>query len=221
MTFSKDTVIRLIEEDKIIAIVRGYYDERADRLAESLLRGGVRLMEFTFDQKDPFLVIRAAACIERLSSRFEGQMCFGAGTVMTIEQADLAAGAGARFIISPDTNEDVVRRTLEHGLVSIPGALTPTEIATADRFGADFVKIFPADFVGPAYFKAVRAPISHVKLLAVGGVGLNNLSDYLRAGASGAGVGSALFTKELIAEGAWDTIAENARLLTEIAQSQP
>ena len=215
MTFSRDTVIRLIEEDKIIAIVRGYYDERADRLAESLLCGGVRLMEFTFDQKDPFSIIRAAACIERLSSRFEGQMCFGAGTVMTVEQADLAAGAGARFIISPDTCEEGIRRTLKHSLVSIPGALTPTEIAAADRFGADFVKIFPADFVGPAYFKAVRAPISHVKLLAVGGVGLDNLSAFLQAGASGAGVGSALFTKELIAEGAWDTIAENARKLME------
>ena len=219
MTFDKNTVIRQIETDKIIAIVRGIYDERADRLAESLLRGGVRLMEFTFDQKDPVACIRAAACIERLSGRFRGEMCIGAGTVMTSEQADLAAEAGARFLISPDTNEDVIRLALSHGLVSIPGALTPTEIAAAHRLGADFVKVFPADFVGPSYFKAVRAPISHVKLLAVGGVGRENLSAFLSAGAAGAGIGSALFTKQLIADAAWDTISENARVIVEIARA--
>ena len=217
MAQSKEELIRQIETDKIIAIVRGIYDERADRLAESLLRGGVRLMEFTFVQNDPFSCLRAARCIERLCNRFQTEMCFGAGTVMAPEQVDLAAGTGARFIISPDTNEEVVRLTLSRGLVSIPGALTPTEIAAAHRLGADFVKVFPADFVGPAYFKAVRAPISHVKLLAVGGVGRENLPAFLAAGASGAGIGSALFTKQLIEDGAWDTITENARALVELA----
>ena len=158
MAQSKEELIRQIETDKIIAIVRGIYDERADRLAESLLRGGVRLMEFTFVQNDPFSCLRAARCIERLCNRFQTEMCFGAGTVMAPEQVDLAAGTGARFIISPDTNEEVVRLTLSRGVVSIPGALTPTEIAAAHRLGADFVKVFPADFALRIKFKPIREP---------------------------------------------------------------
>ena len=213
MNLTREQLTDIIEEEKVIAIVRGVYGEEAEALAEALLRGGVHLMELTFDPEKEELTRKAADSILRLNERFGRDMCFGAGTVTKEEQVQAAVTAGARFIVSPDTNERVIRASVEAGLVSVPGALTPTEISAAHRFGADFVKVFPADSMGPAYFKAVKAPLSNVRLLAVGGVNRETIGAYLQAGASGAGVAGCLFNKQLIAEKNWAKITENAELL--------
>ena len=215
----RETVIAGIEREKVIAIVRGAGAEACRKVADALYQGGIRLMEVTFDQKDPDSFPATAGAIAEIAKAYEGRMLVGAGTVTTPELVDLTAKAGGRYIISPDVNEAVIRRTRELGLVSLPGAMTPTEILTAHRAGADFVKVFPAGELGTGYLKAVRAPISHVKLLAVGGINERNAAGFLKAGAVGLGVGGNLANKEWIAAGDFDNITAAARML--LAAVQP
>ena len=191
-------VIDKILEEKLIVIVRGIDKKKIIPLAEAMYDGGVRLIECTYDATGKVSDEENAAVIASLVRHFEGRMVIGAGTVITEKQVQLTKEAGGEFIISPDANPDIIRYTKELGLVSIPGAYTPTEILSANRAGADFVKLFPATNLGPAYIKAVRAPISHVKLLAVGGIDVDNMPEYLKAGVCGFGVGSCITDKKMI-----------------------
>lgn len=213
MIHRKEDVMQKILDEKAIAIVRGYTEEQCLELAKALSRGGINLMEVTFPQTNAAEQAETARVIRRLIAELGDRMCFGAGTVTTPELVDLAYEAGCTYIISPDTDEDVIRRTVELGLVSIPGALTPTEIKKAAKLGADFVKVFPASSMGPAYFKDVHAPLPGIRMLAVGGANTQNGPEYLKAGAVGVGVAGCLFNKSLIADGAWDKITENAKAL--------
>jgi 2-dehydro-3-deoxyphosphogluconate aldolase/(4S)-4-hydroxy-2-oxoglutarate aldolase len=137
-------------------------------------------------------------------------MAVGAGTVLTVEQVDLAIEGGAEFIVSPDTDEEVIRYTIKRGLVSLPGAMTPTEAKKAHFAGADFVKLFPCVGEGCAMLKAFRAPLSHIKFLAVGGVNEKNARDFMNAGAVGLGIGGNLVNKGWIDAGEFDKITEAA-----------
>jgi 2-dehydro-3-deoxyphosphogluconate aldolase/(4S)-4-hydroxy-2-oxoglutarate aldolase len=170
-------------------------------------------MEVTFDQKHPESFQDTADAIQAVRQKYADRMLAGAGTVTTPELVELAAQAGAQYIISPDTDPEVIRKTRELGLVSMPGALTPSEIMTAHRAGADFVKLFPSANLGPAYVKAIRAPISHVKLLAVGGIDEHNISQFLAVGMVGAGVGGNLANKTWIEQGEFDKITAAAQAL--------
>ena len=165
MELKRKQIIQTIEEEKVIAILRGGQGRDALKLAEALYEGGVRLMELTFDQRDAAARVRTAEDISALRRQLGEKMLFGAGTVTSEEMVRQAREAGAGFIISPDTNPDVIRLTRELGMVSIPGAFSATEVMTAHRAGADFIKLFPADLGGPAYIKALTAPLSQVKLL--------------------------------------------------------
>lgn len=207
----REAVIQKILDEKVIAIVRGFYGEECLNLAKALLDGGVGLLEVTFDQKDETERLRTVDTLKLLNRELGDRMAFGAGTVTTPEMVLQAKEAGAKFIISPDTDPAVIRATVEAGLVSIPGALTPTEIKQAHVHGADFVKIFPAGTMGASYVKAVAAPLSHIRMLAVGSVDGSNIRDYLAAGAVGAGVASCLFKKDWIKAGEWDRITEASK----------
>lgn len=215
----RENTIQLVEKEKIIAIVRGVGPDQCKKVADALYEGGIRLMEITFDQKNPASFQATADAISAIGKAYEGRMLVGAGTVTTPELVELAAAAGAKYIISPDVNVDVIRRTRELGLVSMPGAMTPSEVMTAHGAGADFVKLFPAGNLGIPYVKAIRAPISHVKLLAVGGVNEDNVADFLHAGMVGAGVGGNLANKKWIEAGAFDKITETARKLLAAVQN--
>ena len=208
-------IVKSIEQNKIIAIVRGVSRDALIPLAEALYEGGIRLLEITFCADGKVSDTDTADNIAILAKRFEGRMAIGAGTVLTESQVELVAKAGGRFIISPDTNQAVINKTKELGLVSIPGALTPSEITAAARAGADFVKLFPVTSLGPEYIKAVSAPLSHIKLLAVGGVDLGNIKEFLKAGVCGFGLGSNIIDKKLIAEGNFGGITELARKYVE------
>lgn len=210
----KQTVIEKVLEYKFIAIVRGIYGEDCLNLARALRDGGIRMLEVTFDQSDPAQWQKTADTIRLLNDRLSGDMVFGAGTVTSADLVTLAKRAGAQFIVSPDVNEDVIRAAAAEGLVSMPGALTPTEVLTAHRCGADFVKLFPAGNFGPSYLKAICAPINHIRLLAVGGVNERNLRDFLEAGAVGAGVGGNLVNKNWIANREFDRITALAKEFT-------
>ena len=207
-----DNIIKSILNEKIIVIVRGLEKDSILDFAQAVYDGGIRLLEVTYNASNPDDDVKTAEMIKLLSEKFCGKMHIGAGTVLTEKQVELTKENGGAFIISPDTNPCVIKKTKELGLVSIPGALTPTEIQIAHTAGADFVKLFPITNMGPQYVKAVMAPLSHVKFLAVGGINENNISEYLGLGVCGFGIGSDIVDKNAIKIGNFEKIknlAEN------------
>lgn len=214
----REQIIQKVLDKKIVAIVRGVYDEDCINLAKALCAGGIELLEVTFDQSKPEALVRTSDTIRRLVEELGDKMAFGAGTVTSLEMLELAKNAGAQFIVSPDTNEEVIKATVAAGMVSMPGAMTPTEIVTAHRYGADFVKVFPTSNLGAAYIKAIRGPINHIRLLAVGGVNEKNIGDFIKAGVNGAGVGGNLVNKEWIKNGEFDKITALAEEFCRNAQ---
>ena len=210
----KNAVIEKILEEKIITIVRGVEREKLIPLTQAMYDGGIRLLEVTYSANGSVSDEETAENIRMLTEYFEGKMYIGAGTVLTEKQVELTAKVGGKFIISPDTYEAVIKKTCELGLVSMPGALTPSEIQAAHRYGADFVKMFPITNMGVEYVKAVKAPLSHIRLLAVGGIDENNMADYLQAGVCGFGIGSNIVNKKLIDAGDFDGIAQLAKKYT-------
>lgn len=207
----RENIIKQVKEKKIIAIVRGVYGDDCRHLTEALMEGGIGLIEFTFDQKKPDDWMRTCENISMVQSQYGSRMLCGAGTVLTKEQAELARNAGGSFIISPNVNRAVIEKTVSLGMVSIPGAMSPSEIVSAAEYGADFVKIFPAASLGASFIKAVKGPLNYIPLLAVGGVGEHNAAEFLRAGAEGVGIGGNLANREWIAAGEFDKIREAAR----------
>ena len=205
----REDVIKKTLEKKIVVIVRGVFGEDCVKLAKALYEGGIELMEVTFDQSKPEAFSNTADTIRLLVKTFGDKMIFGAGTVTSVELVHMAKEAGAQFI------EQVIRATIEAGMVSMPGAMTPTEIVSAHSYGADFIKVFPIGNLGASYLKAVKAPLNHIKMLAVGGVTEKNISEYMAAGADGAGVGGQLVNKEWIANGEFDKIAALAKEFVE------
>lgn len=204
----REQIIQKVEENKIVAIIRGLGADEAVKTARALSLGGIKLIEVTFDQSRPEAFSVTTESIRRIKAELP-DVSVGAGTVLSTEQVDLAIDAGAEFIISPDADEAVIRHTVARGAVSMPGAYTATEIKRAHNAGADFVKVFPC-LEGAAYIKAARAPLSHIKLLAVGGVNADNCASFLKAGAVGVGVGGSLVNKEYIKNGEFGKITELA-----------
>lgn len=207
--------IELIEKSKIIVIVRGVAKDKLIPLAEAMYEGGIRVVECTYDATGKLPDEENAANIAMLAKHFGDRMAVGAGTVLTKKQVQLTKEAGGRFIISPDVNEEVIKETKALDLVSIPGAITPTEASAASRAGADFVKMFPIDFYGPRYLKTVATPLSHVRFLAVNGISEDNMTEYLEAGACGVGVGSGIVNKKLIEAGDFAAITLLAKKYTD------
>lgn len=214
----KQTVINAVMEHRIIAIVRGVQGDKLIPLAQALYEGGIRLIEITYSANGSASDEETARHIDCLAKHFAGKVLVGAGTVLTEKQVILTKQAGGLFIISPNTDEIVIGESNRLGLVSMPGALTPTEIAAAYKAGADFVKVFPVSNFGAKYVNAVKAPLAHIPLLAVGGIDENNVAEYIRAGACGAGVGGNLVNHRWIKSGEFDKITEVARKLMTAAK---
>ena len=173
----------IVRDKKIIAIIRGITGDALLKTAEAVLRGGIELIEVTFDQTGTISAEQTGCDIKMLCEKLGDRMHIGAGTVLTREQVKLTHDAGGEFIISPDVNEEVIRYTKELSMLSMPGAMTPSEIRFAYDCGADFVKVFPCVSLGSGYIKAVSAPLSHIPLLAVGGVTPDNMDEFFSAGA--------------------------------------
>ncbi|MDO4548970.1 MAG: bifunctional 4-hydroxy-2-oxoglutarate aldolase/2-dehydro-3-deoxy-phosphogluconate aldolase [Clostridia bacterium] len=208
---TREQLTNAIIDGKIIAIARGITASQAVDTARALYAGGIKLMEITFDQSGKLPFSHTLNGIRAIREKIGGKLHVGAGTVLNVEQVELAAESGAEYIISPDVNEDVIRRTLELGLISIPGAMTPSEITRASNSGADFVKLFPAGALGTDYIRAIRAPLSHVKLLAVGGVSDSNIAQFIASGCVGAGIGGNLVNRTWIADGKYDAVTQVAK----------
>ena len=211
----KDEIIKAVHDGRIVAIIRGFAPDVCLNLAEAYFKGGIRLVEVTFNQKAPETWKDTAAAIGAIKARFAGAVHVGAGTVLTEEQLSMCRDAGGEYMITPNVKPALIRSCVEQGLVAMPGALTPSEAVDAWDAGASFVKIFPAGSLGPGYVKAIRAPLSHIPFLAVGGISPDNVAEFMRVGCVGAGVGGNLTNKEWIAAGAWDKITDVARQLVE------
>lgn len=203
-----DTVSRILN-GRIIAILRGLEETQAMKTIEALQKGGLGLVEITFDQRAR--ASATASMIRKAAARFGNSMCIGAGTVMTPEQLTAARDAGAEFILTPNTDLAIVRSAREMGLAVIPGAFTPSEIALCHAAGADIVKVFPVGTAGPEYIKAVRGPMPHIRLSAVGGVNLNNIAAFFAAGVCCVGIGSNIVDKNAVSSGDYGRISALAQ----------
>lgn len=200
-------VKKRIFDDKLIAIVRGISKKNIINTVNALYAGGIRLIELTLLQDSDETIKNSLEMLRLVHDEFGDKIVLGAGTITAKTQAELAIKAGAEYILSPNTNEDVIRVTKEMGKVSIPGVLTPTEIKHASQLGADFVKLFPAGVFGTEYLKTIRSPLSNIPILAVGKINIGNMKSFLDAGAVGVGIGAELVDKNHIEAGDFDKIA--------------
>lgn len=193
------TALDRIRAERIVAVLRRVPD--VDAVVEALFSGGIRIVEVTLDTND------ARATIERLRGR--GDLTVLAGTVRTPEDAEAAAAAGAEACVAPALVPEMVERCRALGLPAIPGTLTPSELEAARALGAELVKLFPGNAVGPGYVREVLAPLAGVQLMVTGGVDSSNASAFIEAGAVAVGVGSAL-------TGAADVESEARRLVAAV-----
>ncbi len=215
---SRESTIQTIEREKIVVITRNIYNEDLLKLAKALFAGGIRCFEITYDPADPNTMTKITENMKMLEDAFQGKLELGVGTVLTPEQVINAKNAGAKFIVSPNFKESVVKETLRQGLVSMPGAMTPTEVLAADEAGADFIKLFPAGTLGIKYCKDIYAPIHHVKYIATVSVTEETFEEYLKIGFAGAGISSRLIDKKLRDAGNYDELTRRAQRFVDIAK---
>jgi 2-dehydro-3-deoxyphosphogluconate aldolase/(4S)-4-hydroxy-2-oxoglutarate aldolase len=196
MTKTKEEVKQHIESIGLVPVLRARSIPEAHALVEAIFAGGVTVIEVTMT------VPGAIDLLRDLTTKYGSEILLGSGTVTTAAQAQATIEAGAEFVVSPSLHLEVIAKTKELGKVSIPGALTPTEVITAWEAGADYVKVFPCSAMGGAsYLKALKAPFPHIKLIPTGGVTVATAADFLKAGAEALGVGSDLVNATAIAEG--------------------
>ncbi|HUW35663.1 MAG TPA: bifunctional 4-hydroxy-2-oxoglutarate aldolase/2-dehydro-3-deoxy-phosphogluconate aldolase [Planctomycetota bacterium] len=200
----KETLARL-KELAIAAVVRSDDTAKAIGAVQACIDGGVKAIEITFTVPEPIKTISS------VKQQFGDTVLLGAGTVLSVQDAKAAIDAGATFIVSPITDLEVVKFCNANDIAVMPGAMTPTEIYNAWRNGADWVKVFPASQFGPAYFKALKAPLPKIPIMPTGGVSAANAGEWLAAGAEALAVGGELVDKKALKEGKFDVITKNAR----------
>lgn len=202
-----------ILDNKIIAIIRGANSKDVLNMAKALHEGGVNILEITMNSPN------ALSAIEEITVELGDRVVVGAGTVLDSETARAAILAGAKFILSPTVDIETIQMAKRYGAVSIPGAFTPTEILSAYENGGDIIKVFPAT-LGPSFIKDIRGPLPQIPLLPTGGIDLNNIQEFMKAGAIGCGIGSALVDTQLeITDEYFVQLTEKARQFASAVQS--
>ena len=199
----------LFDAAPIIGIMRNLPPKHLDIIAENYFQSGLTCLEITMNSAG------AEENIEKLSKAYTGRLNIGAGTVCTMHDLEKALAANARFIVTPIINKEVISACVAANVPVFPGAYTPSEIYKAWHLGATMVKVFPAGNLGAGYIKEVLGPLDYLKLLPTGGIGLDNFSSYLSAGAKGVGVGSHLFPKDVIQNQDWIAIKQIFTLFKE------
>jgi 2-dehydro-3-deoxyphosphogluconate aldolase/(4S)-4-hydroxy-2-oxoglutarate aldolase len=207
----KQEVLDRMVHEGLIPVVRVSASQEAMDVADALKAAGVNLIEITMT------VQGAMGVIKELSRKFGEKVVIGAGTVLDPETAKEAVLAGARFLVSPSLNLDLIHFARQTGVVVIPGAMTPTEIITAWNARADMVKVFPVGQVGgPDYIRALKGPLPQIPLVPTGGVNLQNAGAFIRAGAAALGVGGELVDKKAVAQGNFGVITETAKAFLKV-----
>ena len=203
----KEEVLERLTRLGAVAVIRMSDSEKLKRVSEAIHKGGVSAIEITMTTPN------ALAVIENLSKTMGNEIIVGVGSVLDPQTAIDAINAGAQFVVSPVFKRDIIETVKKLNIPIMPGAFTPTEIQAAYEQGADIVKVFPADIVGMAFFKAIRGPMPYLKLMPTGGVTLTNAGEWLKAGACAVGVGTALLDKKAIDENNFKKLTENAEIL--------
>lgn len=204
---NRTEVVEAIETHKAVAVLRFPKADQFEPIFEALIQGGINVLEITMT------VPNALALIEKAARLAPPGLVLGAGSVIDRESVQKTVDAGAEFIVSPIVNEDVIDEANKLDKAVLPGAFTPTEIQHAWNLGADIIKVFPADILGMPFFKAVKAPLPHLKLMPTGGVSLTNANEWIKAGACAVGVGSSLVDKKALAEENYQQIRKNAEII--------
>ena len=208
-----ESTAEIIERVGLVPVLRAKSISQAHAVVEAMMAGGVTVVEVTMT------VPNAVHLLKELKKEHGSRILLGSGTVTTAKQAEDTIAAGAEFVVSPSLHPDVIAATKAAGKLSIPGALTPTEVVAAERAGADYVKIFPCSAVGGAsYLKALLAPFPHLKLIPTGGVTLKTAEEFIRAGARALGVGGDLVNLAAIDEGKPEVITEAARTYLQVLE---
>ncbi|ESP88494.1 bifunctional 4-hydroxy-2-oxoglutarate aldolase/2-dehydro-3-deoxy-phosphogluconate aldolase [Candidatus Halobonum tyrrellensis] len=197
----------------VIAVMRGAESETVVRTAEALVDGGVDVLEVTADTPG------SAEMIRTLSEELDDAVSVGAGTVLDAETAQAAIAAGAEFVVSPSFHRDVVETCNRYGALVAPGIMTPTEAIEAFEAGADVVKLFPAATVGPGHVSALKGPLEQIPVVPTGGVSPDNCGDYIEAGATAVGAGSALVDRDAVDAGEFERITENAEAFRDAVEA--
>lgn len=200
-----------LRSTRTIAILRAADASRAEAVVETLVENGIRSLELTMTTRG------ALDVLAKLANRLSDDIDLGMGTVLTVDEVNAAADAGARFIVSPTVDADVVSAALARGLASYPGALSPTEIAAAWNAGASAVKLFPGGTLGPDYLSAVRSPLPDIPIIPTGGVALEDIPRWLAAGASAVGLGGSLIGDAMEPDGDLAALARRAGQASEAA----
>lgn len=214
---TRNEIVDHLTEYGIVAIIRtSVAREDVLRIVDALAEGGVRSIEITAMTTD------ALGCIEAASRKFaESDVLMGVGSVLDSDTAERAINAGAQYVVSPVTLEGVIEMAHKHDKAVLPGAFTPTEIFRARQLGGDLIKVFPANFGGLAYIKAIRAPLPQIPLFPTGGVTVDNIGDFVRAGVAGVGLGNGLVSPDLVAARDFKRLADNAaRFLSAFAEAR-
>ena len=210
---SQQETFQRIHSTGIVAVIRAERGEQLVPVAHALVEGGVDVLEVTYT------VPNATEVIRQVTQALGDRALIGAGTVLDQQTAEEAIRAGARFIVSPCVNRDVIRLCRRANILVAPGAFTPTEVVSAWDAGADVVKIFPSDAAGPKHLKALRAPLPHIPMMPTGGVSLENAADVIRAGACALGVGGSLVTKSAVETGDTRTITNLAQQFVDVVRA--
>ena len=203
--------MELIRKHRFVGILRHIPCERMLETVKAMYDGGIRIFEVTFDPSQPEKAEETGATIQMLRGSFGDDVSIGCGTAVDVNYAKIAAKSGAEFIVSPCADPDVIRFTKDNGLISIPGAYTPTEIQQAYRWGADIVKIFPILPDGLPYLKNVISPLSHIPFMVTGGINPTTVRSFLDTGAVAVAAGATIATQDLALSGDFETVRINAK----------
>lgn len=193
---------------KLVAVIRLKDLSQAVNISRSLLAAGITVQEFTLTNPDALSAI--SQVLAEVAEFSQGQASLGAGSVDSLRKAERSIAAGAQFIVSPILQTQVIDYCVSKDVASLPGAFSPTEIHTAWQAGADFVKVFPARSLGASYLQDILAPLPELRLVPTGGIGLDNMQQFLRAGAKAVGLGSSLFAAEALARQDWAAVTAHA-----------
>ncbi|MGJ3237145.1 MAG: bifunctional 4-hydroxy-2-oxoglutarate aldolase/2-dehydro-3-deoxy-phosphogluconate aldolase [Anaerolineae bacterium] len=206
---NKTEAIAILKQHRIAVVIRLSDLSQAQALSEALLAGGIRILEFTLTNPDAY---EAIIQLRKHISVFDsGEALLGIGSIRTAEQARRAIDSGAELLVSPILSHDMIEAGKSADVLTAPAGYTPSEIHFAQEAGADLVKVFPANTLGAEYIKSVLAPMPELQIMPTGGIDLNNINDYLKAGAIAVGVGSALLNKQHITDQNWQAITDTAR----------
>ena len=210
---SRAELVKEMKNNGIVAIIRTKYPDKLIKIAEAIYEGGVKFIEITMT------VPNALKMIKEVRNSVSQEIILGVGSVLDSDTAQKAIDAGAQFVVSPIFKKEIIDKAHKNNVPAMPGTFTPTEMLNAHQYGADIIKVFPADILGMKFFKAVKAPMPDLNLMPTGGVNLDNAGDWINAGACAVGIGTALLDVKAIEQNNYKKLTENARRINDSIKS--